>query len=547
MSSFWGMAPQQARDHGQRVMRAAGALERLRDRVDCAVHAVAWTGEDAETFQASWESVAARDLADAQRTLRRYALELYVHAAEQEAASDPTGAMSSQSPRGATDRGTIGPGRDGSGYLDRDNPWIPNWLEAPAEGAMSHLAGLVSDGIGWGADALLGGLVWSAGTLGWDPDGIEQARGDLEHLGGLLKDTATGERMPTISELGASAILAGGSMALAPVELVTDTGLLDPRTDVEVHRIREVQDPSTPQTLADLVYTHDEARREMFGLAAPGGGFDPTAAGQIRIQTVRQADGSAGYIVYAPPTGGEPIWAPDAWGAQGNSAGWDSNLRSMAGQESAAMADVRGALEAAGVPPGAEVMFVGHSQGGLTAAQLAADPLFNNTSGAPGSYTVTHSFSIGSPVETVAPAQAGTQVINVAHNPVWADPPQGLGALSPAPMLTHIADPVPRLDLNGFRLDGSRIGAPNVRDVWLDAPVQTYDSASQIHNAHNSVLRTSSSQVDPTAGYYGSVRQGTATHPALRGLQEDIEGRYIGPGVTVIKDQVVEVGRDDLR
>src|SRR5690625_7034250 len=85
-------------------------------------------------------------------------------------------------------------------------------------------------------------------------------------------------------------------------------------------------------------------------------------------------------------------------------------------------------------------MFVGHSQGGLTAAQLAADPSFNNTSGTPGSYNVTHSFSVGSPIETVIPAQGSTRVVNVAHNPVWDATAHVPGLPSPGRAPVHIAD-----------------------------------------------------------------------------------------------------------
>src|SRR5690606_36425664 len=139
---------------------------------------------------------------------------------------------------------------------------------------------------------------------------------------------------------------------------------------------------------------HDEARREMFDRTGTER-FDGHRSGQIRIQTVQTPGGGQRFIVHAPPTGGAGILSPAAWGAQGNSAGWDSDLRSMAGQASAAMADVRAAMSAPGpdgaplVPAGAEVLLVGHSQGGLTAAQLVADPTFNSTSGAAGSYDVT--------------------------------------------------------------------------------------------------------------------------------------------------------------
>lgn len=548
MSTFLGMDTAQVRTHADRLRTATGEVEQLRERLTTTVTGTDWLGPDAEEFHVRWEEVAATRLPALCQDLTALSDRAIGEAAQQDAASDGNSgaeAIHSRAPEGRE------AGRDGSGYLDRDTPWIPDWIEDPAEGAMSDLAALVSDGIGWGFDTGLDGATWAAERLGLDTDGLEQAHGDLGHLGGLLGDWATGERVPTIAELGASALLATGSAAITPVELFTDTGFLDPRTDVTVHGANEVHGSPAPQDLADLVSANDEARGEMLGRSGPEA-HDGTSSGQIRIQTVRTAAGGEGYIVHAPPTGGENITNPDSWGAQGNSAGWDSNLRSVSGQDSAAMADIRAAMNASGpdgrplVPAGAEVMFVGHSQGGISAAQLAADPSFNNTSGGPGSYNVTHSFSVGSPVETVVPAQGSTQVVNVAHNPVWEPAPQVPGLPSPGYGPVHIADPVPRLDVDGYRIDGTRVSAPNVQEAWLDAPQQTHGEQSQIQNAHDSVLHTSQG-VDPTGGYYGSVRQNTDSDPVLSGLQRQLEGQYVGEGVSVVSDQVVEVGRDDPR
>lgn len=541
MTGFWGMDTQQVRDHGDRLGVASEEVAQLRARLDSVVGSTVWVGPDAEDLRRRWSDLAGARVTALHEQLSALSDGLAAEAVQQDAASG-AGPAGDEGPALMRDGGD---GGGSTGFLGHGAPWIPDWLEAPVEGTVSDLAGLVSDGIGWGLGTGMDGLTWAADRLGLDTDGLDQVHGDLGHLGGLLGDWATGERVPTIAELGASALLATGSMAIAPVELFTDTGFLDPRTDVTVHDVNKVQASATPQDLADLVYANDEARTEMFGRTGAAA-HDEETAGQIRVQSVRSIEGSQAYIVHAPPTGGEAIWNPDSWGAQGNSAGWDSNLRSMAGQESAQMADVRAAMEAADVPSGADVMFVGHSQGGLTAAQLAADPSFNSTSGASGTYNVTHSFSVGSPVETVVPAQGSTQVVNVAHNPVWEQTPQAPGSPSPSHHPVHIADPVPRLDLDGYRVDGSRVDAPNVQEAWLDAPSQSHGEESQIQNAHDSVLRTSQG-ADPTGGYYGSVRQNTEGDPVLSGLQHDLEGQYLGEGVTVVTDQVVEVGREDLR
>ncbi len=545
MTAFWGMDTGQVRGHGRRVRAAALELAALREHLGAVVAVTGWAGPDAEAFRDRWSDSAAPGMAAVRGRLSGLAEALMVAADAQDAASEPDLAPPVGSPLRPDEPN---PGVEGPGVAAGGRPGLPDRLEAPAQETMPHLAGLVSDGIGWGFGSAMDAATWTAAALGLDTDGLARFRADAVHLGGLIGDWTTGERVPTLAELGASALLAGGNGLLAPVELFTDTGILDPRTAVVVHAVTAVPDPSTPQDLAHLILAHDEARREMFGRTGEEQ-FDGRSSGQIRIQTVQTPGGEQRYIVHAPPTGGEGILNPDAWGAQGNSAGWDSDLRSMAGQVSAAMADIRAAMSAPGpdgaplVPAGAEVLLVGHSQGGLTAAQLAADPSFNSTGGAAGSYDVTHSFSIGSPVETVVPAQGSTQVVNVAHVPVWERSPLWPGVLDRP---SHIADPVPRLDLDGFRVDGSRVSAPNVREAWLEAPAQTYGERSQLHNAHDSVLLTDRG-VDPTGGYYGSLRQHTDSDPVLSALQRDLAGRYLGADIVVVSDRIVEVGRVDLR
>ncbi|MFL0458101.1 hypothetical protein ACH0CV_12260 [Brachybacterium paraconglomeratum] len=518
-----GMDTDRCRLQADRLEAAADRLTGLRARVDDTVGAATWHGPDADAFRLRWNLLSRGRLREAGDRLDLLARRIRVEAVAQERASAADGHGEASpgralAPAGAGGRLLAGPSVAASLPLRR----------APAPAA------LVSDALGTGVVVGLGG----------DSDGIDQVRDELGHLSGMFEDWAAGGDAPTLAQLGASTLLLSGAIALAPVETVTDTGLLDPRTDVTVHAVVEVPWSTAPRGLADLVAANDEARRPLAGV--PGDADrDGAAAGRVRIQTVRGRDGGEAFIVHAPPTGGAPIWDPDSWGTQGNSAGWDSNLRTMAGQESAAMADLRTAMAAAGVPDGAHVLFVGHSQGGLTASHLAADPGFNRADGAPGSYDITHSFSVGSPVGTVVPAQASTSAVNASHS----------SALEPSLLLRHpatwpaplrIADPVPLLDLAGYRVDGSRVSSPAVREVVLEAPAPALGGASPLENAHESVLRTEQG-VDPSGGYHGSLQAGSGTDPVLAALQEDLEGVYLGDGVTLVGDVVVEVGREDLR
>ena len=72
---------------------------------------------------------------------------------------------------------------------------------------------------------------------------------------------------------------------------------------------------------------------------------------------------------------------------------------------------VREAIDAALVPVGAEVLLVGHSEGGIVAMDLAGDPAFNG-----GRVRVVQVVAAGSPIssKTVA-AGSGTRVLSIEN------------------------------------------------------------------------------------------------------------------------------------
>lgn len=548
MSGFLGMAPVDVREHARLLDDGAEAAREIEEVLGRSVAAVSWVGPDAEAFRAAWSAFhgdrlrpAAERLDDLARLLRAEADEQDVTSAEEGTsardgshpgtgtapapapAADPTPARRpSTLPAGPPSTGT-------GGYLSTNAWWLPDVIEDPLESRTSDVGHTVSVGIGLGFDQGMDTVIEAGEDLGIRTEGLEQFRRDSEHVGGLWSGVLTGENVPTYAELLSGGLVAAGSGVTAVGEAGTgkDWHLFDDRPGGIVESVESSTEPArSPQTLQDLVVDNDALRA--------GGSLE---AGQIGIQEVQSSEGGEPvYIVQVPPTEGAPVTSiPEAYGGQGNSRDWASNLRLVSGQHTASMDDVEAAMSTPGpdgrplVPPGSQVMFVGHSQGGIIAAHLAADASFNNTSGEAGTYDVTHSLSVGSPVQTVVPAQASTEVVNVTHGPVrpgWSE---------------MEGDPIAHGDLQGARPFAAPLQSPDVHEVvlpgesarigmpWLEA---NHDSVGRDH--------------DPDAGYAGTLGRSTATDPTLSALQEDTTGVYLGPGTVVTSSSVVTVGRGEL-
>lgn len=133
--------------------------------------------------------------------------------------------------------------------------------------------------------------------------------------------------------------------------------------------------------------------------------------GDVQIEQIVDADGVTRWIVYVPAT---TDWSADP---SRNGTDMTTNVETAAGHDSVMRETVRQAIQDAGIPPGDEVMITGFSQGGMTAASLAADPEFRKR------VNVTAVMTTGSPVGDF-------------------DIPDGIEVLS----LEHAQDIVPTLD-----------------------------------------------------------------------------------------------------
>ncbi len=177
--------------------------------------------------------------------------------------------------------------------------------------------------------------------------------------------------------------------------------------------------------------------------------------GRLAVVHVRHADGSSAWVVELP---GTQTWAPMA-GDNPFDATTDvlAMLRLHGDVTAAAGTALDEAMRRAG-RQGADdpVLLVGHSQGGIIAAQLAADPEFTRT------HNVTHVVTMGSPV---------------ARMPL----PSGIRVLS----LEHDVDPVPRLD-----------GRPNPDTAsWTTVTRDVADLVPAATAAHDCRLYTATAEL----------------------------------------------------
>ena len=151
-------------------------------------------------------------------------------------------------------------------------------------------------------------------------------------------------------------------------------------------------DATSPSTVSDLFAGVD--RRQNRDLGA--------VSGEIGVQRLAGPDGIERFVVQLPGT--------ESWALTPGSTDRDlsTNLHTMAGDSTVYMRGIEAAMARAGVPPGAPVMLVGHSLGGMTAAALAADPAFRQR------FNVTQVVTAGSPIARFE-VPAGVQVLAVEN------------------------------------------------------------------------------------------------------------------------------------
>jgi hypothetical protein len=202
-------------------------------------------------------------------------------------------------------------------------------------------------------------------------------------LDGLLAGLPPAVRLALMEQLGIDGF--HGTTNDAAGDLA---GLFDDSDPVVTPGTQEPRDLSAPGSLEQLLRN----------LELTNDGAD----GEIDIQRIGEGD-DARYIVNLP---GTDSWGDDA----GDVRDLQSNLQLVDGQDPAYTRGIMQAMRDAGIPPGAPVMLAGHSQGGMAAMHLAADPDFQRQ------YDVRHVVTAGSPTAQVDHVPSGTQVLSLENS-----------------------------------------------------------------------------------------------------------------------------------
>lgn len=409
--NFSGLDLEAVRSMARQFDASAEQMELIRAALAGLVTQAAWVGMDSSEFSSRWEAELGPALAAAAEALRDAGSTARANADQQEAVSNDLDDGSSSKngrhkprDRDGDDGGFFGWLGDRAGDLWEAGGDAVDWLGDRAGDAVDWLSdrptAVVDDWMNFGDH--LGNF--------WDATGGSMLNGE----------------MPRVTEVIASSIgvigSGWGAMQTTRTGGLFEANVFDDGRPVVGEPV-EITNAPRPVGLADYLkgvtdaYKHD---------------------GTVQITTVTDENGHPSYVVTIP---GTETWNPLAGK---NSQDVTGNIITAGGGRSTMTEAVMLAIEK-NVPAGADVMLVGHSQGGMTAVDIAADPQFA------AEYEVTHVVTYGSPVENTA-VPPGTSFLNLQHG----------------------SDVVPMLDLNGLRIDGSQspTQGSNITTVTLNDPAR---------------------------------------------------------------------------
>jgi hypothetical protein len=490
----------------------AGKFEQLADQLDSgrvtvgnAIRISAWVGPFATSFRYQWDSGYSVQVHNAAMLLRTNAGKVRANADAQERASavDLSIGVSGLGASVSSETSSSGGSSGLMGWLqDRWNGARDGAAQAVdwvADRGADVWNGVVAAG-NWTKDRIVDGWNWTKDRVvdawNWTVDRTEAIVDDWANVfdaAGQFANATFGAlfrgELPRTTEVLASALRLGGA-ALGAIATTETLGIIEANSfdDGEPWAGDPHKAPGEPPQLSDLSSVVNEPN-----LAGRDG------QGQIRITTIDTPEGPR--VIVAVPGTEKPLGDPIAGGNPMDATG---NLVTAGGGRSTMTQAVELAMAKANIPPGAQVMLVGHSQGGMTVADLASDPGFVSR------YHVTNAVTFGSPIDSdhIDPR------VNVLE-------------------LQHQDDLIPRLDTGDSRMLG---------------PIVVPGNPSQSGPRHSTVTMPDPSS---TLNFGGNHDGGAYAHsvkvsqdPALLAYQEELrKSGYIGGRTTGVVD--IPVGRKD--
>ena len=256
------------------------------------------------------------------------------------------------------------------------------------------------------------------------------------------------------------------------------------------------KDSRSPQSISETI-THCQELQASRGSL----GQDYEEAGVISIQRVEHADGRISWVVYVP---GTTDWTV----GDGEPQDLLTNLEGVGGTPTAMESAVVTAMRQAGIQPGEEVALYGHSQGGITVSNIAADPAIQDR------YNITTVLTAGSPT-------AGAAIPDDVHALHLENAGDAVPGLDAAPTPTGPHRQVAMLDTHQMDVGGY----PHASDVYAQATEGLEERAPELAD-----WRTSFSHAS------GAGEQGATTTEYTFAVQRDTDSSGVYKDATGNQD-----------
>ena len=256
------------------------------------------------------------------------------------------------------------------------------------------------------------------------------------------------------------------------------------------------KDSRSPQSISETI-THCQELQASRGSL----GQDYEEAGVISIQRVEHADGRVSWVVYVP---GTTDWTV----GDGEPQDLLTNLEGVGGTPTAMESAVVTAMRQAGIQPREEVALYGHSQGGITVSNIAADPAIQDR------YNITTVLTAGSPT-------AGADIPDDVHALHLENAGDAVPGLDAAPTPTGPHRQIAMLDTHQMDMGGY----PHASDVYAQATEGLEERAPELAD-----WRTSFSHAS------GAGEQGATTTEYTFAVQRDTDSSGVYKDATGSQD-----------